>query len=112
MDFHPVSRLSELTAGAYGIPEPSAHSPSLTAEETANALCVVPALSVAPSGYRLGYGGGYYDRFLRNFTGRTVCPVYRCMLTEELPFDRYDQRVDLIITEEGGIRTNGKKTEN
>lgn len=99
MTFHAVDTLDELTVGAYGIPEPDHHLPTVTAND--RTLCIVPALSFDRFGYRLGYGGGYYDRFLSEFAGISVGLVYEALCVEELPRDRYDERVDLIITEKG-----------
>ena len=99
MTFHAVDTLGELTVGAYGIPEPDHHLPTVTAN--ARTLCIVPALSFDRFGYRLVYGGGYYDRFLSEFAGISVGLVYEALCVEELPRDRYDERVDLIITEKG-----------
>ena len=50
-------------------------------------------------GYRVGYGGGYYDRFLANFKGTSVGICYSRCLCEECPKDIYDIAVDMIVTE-------------
>ena len=108
MRFRAVRDLSELTVGSYGIPEPSEDCEDVS--HSNSALCVVPALSATRDGTRLGYGGGYYDRFLASFCGYTVCPLYSMLLTDSLPVDGFDVAVDQIITELGGITPNGKKS--
>ena len=97
MTFHAVTSLSELTEGAYGIPEPRA-----TAQAIGNscaALCIVPALAADKDGFRLGYGGGYYDRFLEGFDGITATLVYDSLMFDEIPADEHDMTVDIVITE-------------
>ena len=101
--FRCVSSLDELSRGTYGIYEPSIDAPApLLSEKT---LCVVPALAFDGSGYRLGYGKGYYDRFLADFNGISVGAAYDGFLCPSLPTDRTDIPVDIIITETGVIRT-------
>ncbi len=104
LSFHRVSSLSELSEGAYAIPEPTLDLPP--AENDTLTLCVVPALSFDRSGYRLGYGKGYYDRFLTTFRGNSVglCPF--SFLSDSLPRDPYDKQVDLILTERGELIPN------
>ena len=97
MTFHTVTSLSELAEGAYNIPEPKATAPIVN--NACAALCVVPALAVDKDGFRLGYGGGYYDRFLDSFDGITAVLVYDRFTFDELPADEYDMTVDIIITE-------------
>ena len=97
MTFHSVDSLAALTLGNYGIPEPAETLP--TVSDFTDALCVVPALAFDRSGFRLGYGKGYYDRFLCSFGGISVGLVYDELLFEELPRDKYDEKVDIIITE-------------
>ena len=65
-------------------------------------LIFVPALAVDKNNFRLGYGGGFYDRFLKTCDAVTAVPIYENFVVEELPHDDYDVRVDCIIT-------NGKK---
>ena len=70
-------------------------------------LIFVPALSVDLSGYRLGYGGGYYDRFLENLSKHCVksVPVHSNLLFDKLPQEKHDIPVDYIITEKAVIKS-------
>ncbi len=62
-------------------------------------LIIVPALLVDKSGYRLGYGGGYYDRLLANLNGKvkTLCALPKELIVEKLPAEEFDIPVDYII---------------
>ena len=101
LTFHTVASLSELNEGTYGIFEPPADAP--TVESTRGALCIVPALAFDRAGYRLGYGGGYYDRLLAALEGHTLGLCYHQLLQPSLPRGEYDQAVELIITEKGRL---------
>lgn len=101
LDFRTVADLSDMREGAYGIPEPRANAPTVSVSE--HSICVVPALAFDRMGGRLGYGKGYYDRYLASFSGKSVGAVYSRFVTDKLPTDRYDLCVDLIITEGGVI---------
>ena len=82
-----------------GFPEPPVTAP--LAECDADTLCILPALSAAPDGTRLGYGGGFYDRFLPTFKGSCVLPIYESQLSPTLPREDTDVPVSLIITQKG-----------
>lgn len=100
LDFRTVLSVDDMEVGAYGICEPSKNSPK--AEISGRTVCVVPALAFDREGYRLGYGKGFYDRFLADFEGLSVGVTYDAFLTDSLPRDRYDLCVDMIITQ-GGV---------
>ena len=100
LTFHAVTELSELTAGTYGVLEPGAALPSLT--RFSEAICLTPALAFDRHGYRLGYGGGYYDRFFATFDGISIGIAFGDCLCDALPHTAHDRRVDLILTE-GGV---------
>ena len=61
-------------------------------------LIIVPALSADKKGYRLGYGKGYYDRFLANQNCKTVSPVFADLMVDELPIEKYDKKIDIIVS--------------
>ena len=106
MTFHKVTDLSQLSDGKYGIKEPDTSLPF--PEITADTVCIVPGLAFTEKGGRLGYGGGFYDRFLAAHPG--VCRIalaYEGMLTAELPLMPHDLRVDIIVTEERTVLCNG-----
>jgi 5-formyltetrahydrofolate cyclo-ligase len=103
MIFHYVSSLSELCPGSYNIMEPSAELPAFTPEtaETASVVCIVPAVVFDKKGFRIGYGGGYYDRYLAGFRGTKIGFAYRDFIVNSVPHGRFDLTVDVMITERG-----------
>lgn len=70
-------------------------------------IIIVPGLLFTRSGYRLGYGGGYYDRLLSKIDKKTktIGLVFHSLLVDKLPLEKYDLPVDIIITEEEVIYT-------
>ncbi len=67
---------------------------------SSGALVVVPGLAFTPGGHRLGYGGGYYDRFLASLppSAVTVGVCFHEQLVDDLPLDPHDRPVDLVVT--------------
>ena len=82
-----------------GIPEPPETLPEVPPEEIGAAL--VPAVAFDRAGYRLGRGGGYYDRFLPRLSCPRIGLCYRAFVLSALPAEDWDVPVDRIITEEG-----------
>lgn len=99
MTFHLVQSESELETGRFGIPTPPENAP-LVACDT-RTLCIVPALAAAKDGARLGYGGGFYDRFLEHFAGTAILPIYSALLCDALPREKTDLTIPYILTEKG-----------
>lgn len=97
MEFFKVDCVGDLEIGIMGILEPKSTCKPYKYKE--NDIVIVPALSVDKNHYRIGYGGGYYDRFLKNFNGVSICPCYEEMRTECLPADEYDIKVSVIATD-------------
>lgn len=98
MNFYYVSSLEELKKGMYSVYEPEG-SKNTTANCFDNALCIVPGLCFDGMGYRLGFGKGYYDRFLQNFNSTTVGLCYSRCVCPQLPKGKFDRPVDILITE-------------
>ncbi|MBQ7292113.1 MAG: 5-formyltetrahydrofolate cyclo-ligase [Clostridia bacterium] len=101
MSFRLVSSLSELADGHFGTKEPSFEAPEILPE---NAVIFLPALAVDKKGYRLGYGKGYYDRYLAKyaeFKPFTVGVIYRELLFDEIPHDEYDIPCDTVVCDGG-----------
>ena len=68
-----------------------------------SSVCIVPALVYDKQGFRLGYGKGYYDRFLSGFHGVTAGLIYSDFVVKSLPRGRFDKASDIAITEKGVI---------
>lgn len=100
MDFYRVRFPGLLAPGAYGILEPPREEP-MPAQVPPGALCLVPGLAFDQRGYRLGYGKGYYDRFLQKRQVRAVGLCYQALFVPSLPEGPFDQRVEAVITEQG-----------
>ncbi|MED0688055.1 5-formyltetrahydrofolate cyclo-ligase [Anoxybacillus ayderensis] len=66
-------------------------------------LIFVPGLAFVRGGYRLGYGGGYYDRYLVDFPNDTLSLAYDCQIVSTLPIEQHDIPVQKMITNEGII---------
>jgi 5-formyltetrahydrofolate cyclo-ligase len=82
-------------------PQPDASCPRLAAGELD--VIVVPALAATPTGFRLGYGSGFYDRVLHSFCppATSVCVVFESQLRTVLPVDAHDVPCHVVITERG-----------
>ena len=98
MEFYYITSTADLEKGSFGVLEPvPARCRRVPPEKTG--LCIVPGLSFDAQGYRLGYGKGYYDRFLAGFKGVTVGICYAGCVQWNLPHGYYDKPVDVLITE-------------
>lgn len=94
-----VTDLSQLKPGMYGIPEPVGGCPVFLPGEID--LALVPCLSCSRDGARLGYGGGYYDRYLVRTKCMKTVLCWEEMMTEEIPTQEWDLKMDAVITEKG-----------
>ena len=102
LEFREISSLEELISGAYGIPEPPESAQIAAFSE--KSFCIVPALAFDKKGFRIGYGKGYYDRFLSSFKGISVGAVLSSHICDSLPIESTDLPVNIIITETGVTR--------
>lgn len=110
MEWVEIRSLEGLVPGAFGIEEPPAAWPALGEGEALapDVLSLVPGLVFDRAGMRLGYGGGYYDRFLGSFAGTSVglCPGALLVrsLAEKGVADGHDLPVDIVVSERGVCR--------
>jgi len=98
MDFYYINSLEDIKNGSFGVREPDILN-SVKVTDFENAVCIVPAIAYDTLGYRLGYGKGYYDRFLENYVSISIGLCYNELVVEKLPADKFDVPVDKIITE-------------
>lgn len=101
-------RERDLVAGRFGIFEPDPETCPLVPIEALDVI-IVPALGYTPTGERLGKGGGYYDRLLGfpERRGRAIGVCFDCQITDSLPTEPHDQRVDLVVTESRMMHAEG-----
>ena len=92
---HQIFSLNDLATGAYGIEEPQ--TPVI--DRVDYDCLIIPMLAGDLKGNRIGYGKGYYDRFLSNVNGSKVGLVYDSCLVDEFESEKHDIPLDMIITE-------------
>ncbi len=90
-----VKDLKLMKKGKFGIPEPIGDEISLKDID----LVIVPGIAFDLEGYRIGYGKGYYDNFLRKIVCKKIGLAYDFQIVKKLPRNSYDVPVDIIITE-------------
>ena len=86
-----------LVTVSFGISEPGEDCPLLAREEIG--LALAPAVCYDRRGFRLGFGGGYYDRWLEGFSGVTAGLCREAVLQDRVPTQAHDARVDILLTE-------------
>ncbi len=100
LEFVAITSLEQLVAAPFNLLEPVKELPALTEDQKNNSICIVPALLVDTKGDRLGYGAGFYDRFLSTYPGKKICLAYQQNLSRTmLPHTALDVAVDMVITE-------------
>jgi len=98
----------DLEKGAYGIKEPAKRIRNNKIDPKNLDIVVVPAVAFSKSGYRVGYGGGYYDRFLERLANKTITIGinYEEMLFDTVPKEDHDLAVDMVVTDKRLLRIN------
>ncbi|MFH2075633.1 MAG: 5-formyltetrahydrofolate cyclo-ligase, partial [Pseudomonadota bacterium] len=98
-----IDGFDELETGHYGIREPKASHLQPVPQREIDAV-LIPAVAFDRRGCRVGYGGGYYDRFLPEVPrAAKIGAAFACQIVAEIPADPYDVTVDRIVTEKGII---------
>jgi 5-formyltetrahydrofolate cyclo-ligase len=87
----------DLQNGRYDIPEPKDDRPLVSPDEID--LTIVPCVCCDRDGYRLGYGGGFYDRWLEERTAPVVALCFGEMVVPAVPREPHDQKVDVLISD-------------
>ena len=99
MDFvvyHP----QQLVKTSFGLLEPQGDLEVVDASQID--LIHVPGLAFTTEGYRIGYGGGYYDRYLKHFSGHTFSTIYPCQIKDFIP-EKHDIPVQEVLIDEGNL---------
>lgn len=97
-----LKSLNELVKGNWGVPEPAE---PVETTHTAD-IVIVPGLAFDSGGNRIGFGKGYYDRFLAQYKALKIALTPEEQIMQELPCESHDIPVDIIVTEERIIRCN------
>ena len=102
LEFRIVTDLKKLEKGHFDIMEPRDNC-----EKSEEIDCViVPTVAVSKSGTRLGYGRGYYDKFLSRTNAMKISLTYSTQIVGSIPSDSHDVNMDWIVTEEGIIKSS------
>ena len=95
MKFISIQNLDQIAEGYMGIPEPTVDGP---VAEDPHALILMPGLAFDPQGHRIGYGGGFYDKFLsREPEHPTIALCYEFQMLPHLETEEFDIPVDLVL---------------
>ncbi|MGG7178868.1 5-formyltetrahydrofolate cyclo-ligase [Clostridium paraputrificum] len=94
-----INSLMELTESSYGILEPDIEVEAINKNDID--LVILPGVAFDKSGGRIGYGGGYYDKYLEGMNSDIVklAITYDFQVLDEVPFEEHDIKADYIITE-------------
>ncbi len=95
MEFHKITSLDDLVLSKFKVLEPKK---SVTWQNFNDTLCIVPGLVFDSNGFRIGYGGGYYDYFLGNNNVKTLGVIYDDFIIDKVITDEFDKNVDKIVT--------------
>ncbi|MDE3839597.1 5-formyltetrahydrofolate cyclo-ligase [Bacillus methanolicus] len=108
MVFRTLTRFSELESSFFNLYEPIAdQTEAVNANEID--LMIVPGVAFTYDCYRIGHGGGYYDRYLTNFNGKTVSLAFEEQLIDHFQVEEHDIPVMKLITDKKVIEINGGK---
>ncbi len=107
MEFYRVTSTSQLARGYKGIPEPEENLKNIyRLDKNEDTLAVIPGVAFDTQGYRLGYGKGFYDKYLSNKRQiSTIALAFSCQILDELPHEAHDIKMDKVVTEEIIIHT-------
>lgn len=104
MHFYFIDSLDDLTPGIFGVLEPQGVAEKKVVNMS-EGICIVPGFCFDLLGYRLGYGKGYYDRFLSHYSGVKAGLCYSNGVVGRLRHGRFDCPVDVLVTEQVVRRT-------
>jgi 5-formyltetrahydrofolate cyclo-ligase len=97
LSFYKITEFSQLESVFYGLLEPIIEQ-TIEVKPEAIDLLFVPGLAYTREGFRLGFGGGYYDRYLTNFDGKTLSLAFHFQVIRQIPIEKHDIPVSKIIT--------------
>lgn len=98
MEFYIFTSYDQTEVVYYGLNEPIVEKTTFVESSNIDTI-VVPGLAFSNEGSRLGFGGGYYDRYLATYSGNVLSIVYDCQLEDKIPMEEHDIVIPKIITE-------------
>lgn len=98
MDAIIIKSFEELKTASFGILEPEFNEDLIMPKEEID-LVIVPCASADKAGNRLGFGRGYYDRFLENLKAEKILLIREKQILSPIPMGKYDQKIEVVITE-------------
>lgn len=123
MEFYRIADIEDLAEGYKGIREPicgegfmekigtyNVHGEKVSGEkasgEASGVLMLMPGVAFDQAGHRIGYGKGFYDRYLKRLSETDInvykiALCYECQILNEIPYENHDISVDMVITENG-----------
>ena len=104
MQYYYIDSLNDIEIASFGVREPDVNK-CKKVDDFSKSICIVPAIAYDKFGYRLGYGKGYYDRFLSAYHGICIGVQYDELVCDKLFIYKYDVPVDYIITQNGVFST-------
>ncbi len=102
--FKKIHSLSDLEEGNFSVMEPKDYCEEVKKIE----VIIVPAIALTRDGHRLGYGFGYYDRYLSGKKSKTIALGYSKQIIKSFPYSDHDIRIDCIVTEDQVIMSKDK----
>lgn len=99
MEVYNINSLDDLEVGKYNILEPREYCPRMEPDELQ--MTIVPCVTCNYKGHRLGHGGGYYDRYLKNLKAKKVIICRDKITYDHIPLDEHDIQMNILITEKG-----------
>lgn len=92
--FYYINSLEDLKERSFGILEPKTNE---VVKDFSNSICIIPGVAFDKQNNRIGYGRGFYDRFLENYTGIKIGLTYKECICEKIDVDYNDVKMDKVI---------------
>ncbi|RSK27848.1 5-formyltetrahydrofolate cyclo-ligase [Bacillus sp. HMF5848] len=103
LDYYELTDFNQLETVYYNLQEPNVHKAKKNSADACS-LLFVPGLAFNIEGYRIGFGGGYFDRLLASYKGGpTIALAYKLQIISNIPHSSFDMRVNHILTEDSNI---------
>ena len=102
LSFRKISSFKDLEKGVFDIMEPKDDFPEVKKID----VIIVPTVAISPSGIRLGYGHGFYDRFLKKSNSISISLTYEKQIVKSIPVSDYDVKIDWVVTEDRFFKTS------